>query len=107
MEELNKKSISESDICDQFITPAVVRAGWNFTLQVRREVTFTDGRIIVRGQMAARNQKRKRADYVLSHKPGIRLAVNHGIIWGGSLVPTNSTNLRNLRERASSGKNTP
>lgn len=75
MDGLNKKSLSERDICTKFITPALVRAGWDVALQVREEVTFTDGRIIVRGQMAARSQKRKRADYVLSFKPGIRLAV--------------------------------
>lgn len=75
MEEPNKKSLSESDICDQFISKAVERAGWNFALQVRREATFTDGRIVVRGQMAARSKKRKRVDYVLSYKPGIRLAL--------------------------------
>jgi type I restriction enzyme, R subunit len=44
-------------------------------LQVREEFTFTDGRIIVRGQMAARSKQRKRADYVLSYKSGIRLAI--------------------------------
>lgn len=75
MEELNKKSLSERDICTKFITPSLMRAGWNIALQVREEVSFTDGRIIVRGQMAVRSQKRKRADYVLSYKPGIRLAV--------------------------------
>lgn len=75
MEELNKKSLSERDICTKFITPAVVKAGWDVLLQVREEFTFTDGRIIVRGQMAARSKQRKRADYVLSYKSGIRLAI--------------------------------
>lgn len=88
LEELNKKALSERDICTKFITPAVVRAGWDVTLQMREEVTFTDGRVIVRGQMAVRSQKRKRADYVLSYKPGIRLAVieakdnNHAVAAG-------------------------
>lgn len=75
MEELNKKRLSERDICTKFITPALVRAGWDVLLQVREELTFTDGRIIVRGGMAARSKQRKRADYVLSYKPGLRLAV--------------------------------
>jgi type I restriction enzyme R subunit len=75
LEELNKKSLSERDICTKFITPALVRAGWDVLLQVREEFTFTDGRILVRGQMAARSMQRKRADYVLSYKPGLRLAV--------------------------------
>lgn len=75
LEELNKKSLSERDICTKFITPALVDAGWDVLLQVREEFTFTDGRIIVRGQMAARSKQRKRADYVLSYKSGIRLAI--------------------------------
>lgn len=75
MDELNKKSLSERDICTKFITPALVNAGWDVLLQVREELTFTDGRILVRGQMAARSKQRKRADYVLSYKPGLRLAV--------------------------------
>ena len=75
MEELNKKSLSERDICTKFITPALVKAGWDVILQVREELTFTDGRILVRGQMAARSKQKKRADYVLSYKPGLRLAI--------------------------------
>jgi type I restriction enzyme R subunit len=75
LEELNKKSLSERDICTKFITPALVNAGWDVVLQVREEFTFTDGRIIVRGQMAVRSKQRKRADYVLSYKSGIRLAI--------------------------------
>jgi type I restriction enzyme, R subunit len=75
LEELNKKNFSERDICTKFITPALVNAGWDVLLQVREEFTFTDGRIIVRGQMAARSKQRKRADYVLSYKSGIRLAI--------------------------------
>ncbi len=75
MEELNKKSLSERDICTKFITPALIKAGWDIVLQVREELTFTDGRIIVRGQMAVRSKQKKRADYVLSYKPGLRLAI--------------------------------
>jgi type I restriction enzyme R subunit len=68
-------SLTESDICDQFITPAIKAAGWDSESQVRREVTYTAGRIWVRGRMATRSTKRKRADYVLSYRPGIPLAV--------------------------------
>jgi type I restriction enzyme R subunit len=75
LEELNKKSLSERDICTKFITPALIKAGWDIVLQVREELTFTDGRIIVRGQMAVRSKQKKRADYVLSYKPGLRLAI--------------------------------
>ncbi len=69
-----KHVLSESDICAKYITPAVLDAGWDEGLQIRREVNFTDGRIIVRGKLHTRG-KRKRADYILSHKPNLPLAV--------------------------------
>lgn len=64
---MNKKSLSESDICAKFITPAIVQAGWDEGLQIRREVFFTAGRIIVRGKLVTRS-KGKRADYVLYYE---------------------------------------
>jgi type I restriction enzyme R subunit len=57
---------SERDICTKFITPALVKAGWDVDSQVFEEVSFTDGRIIVRGKLVTRGP-RKRADYVLYH----------------------------------------
>ncbi len=71
---MNKKDLTESDICAKFITPHIVSAGWNEDLQIRREVDFTDGRIYVRGKIHARG-KRKRADYILYYKPNIPIAV--------------------------------
>ena len=68
-------SLTESDICDQFITPAIQAAGWDTTTQIRREVTYTAGRIWVHGRLASRTKKRKRADYVLYYRAGIPLAV--------------------------------
>ena len=63
---MNKKELSEIDICDQYITPAIKNAGWDMFTQIRREVTLTPGPIIVRGEMSARNKKKKKfADYVL------------------------------------------
>ena len=47
----NKKELSERDICTKFITPALQSAGWDIQVQVREEVFFTKGRIIVRGKM--------------------------------------------------------
>ena len=47
---MNKKELLERDICTKFITPAVEKAGWNIKKQVREEVSFTDGRIIVQGK---------------------------------------------------------
>jgi type I restriction enzyme, R subunit len=64
---MNKKSLSESDICAKFITPALIGAGWDEALQIRREVSFTAGRIIVRGKLVTRG-KAKRADYVLYYE---------------------------------------
>lgn len=71
---LNKRSLSERDICTKFITPAVKMAGWNEMTQIREEVSFTKGRIIVRGKMVSRGRG-KRADYVLYYKPNIPLAL--------------------------------
>jgi type I site-specific restriction endonuclease len=48
---MNKKDLSERDICSKFIGPAVKRAGWDGMMQIREEVNFTKGRIIVRGKL--------------------------------------------------------
>src|SRR5512136_146886 len=71
---MNKKDLSERDICTKFITPAVKGAGWDLLSQVREEVAFTKGRIIVRGKLVTRG-KAKRADYILYYKPNIPIAV--------------------------------
>jgi type I restriction enzyme R subunit len=70
---VNKKALSESDICDRFITPAIQDAGWA-QHQWRREYGFTDGKIIVRGNLVARG-KRKRADYLLFYNPNLPIAL--------------------------------
>lgn len=71
---LNKKTLSERDICTKFITPALEKAGWDMQLQIMEEVSFTDGKIYVRGKMTARGT-RKRADYILYYKPNIPIAI--------------------------------
>ena len=71
---MDKRSLSERDICTKFITPALRKAGWDEMLQIREEVGFTKGRIIVRGKLVSRGQA-KRADYVLYYKPNIPLAL--------------------------------
>ena len=48
---MSKKTLSESDICAKYITPAVIEAGWDEVLQIRREVSFIKGCIIVRGKL--------------------------------------------------------
>jgi len=71
---VDKKQLSETDIRTNFITPAIKSVGWDLLRQVREEVTFTAGRIVVRGRLHTRG-KAKRADYVLYHKPNMPLAV--------------------------------
>ena len=61
---MDKKSLSERDICTKFITPALRRAGWDERSQIREEYTFTKGRIAVRGKLVFRGEV-KRADYIL------------------------------------------
>ncbi len=41
MDSREKKQLSETDICDLFITPAIKEAGWDSMQQIRREVTLT------------------------------------------------------------------
>lgn len=71
---MNKQDLSERDICSKFIGPAILRAGWDPMLQIREEVSFTNGRIIVRGKLVTRG-KAKRADYILYYKPNIPIAI--------------------------------
>lgn len=71
---MDKKSLSERDICTKFITPAILKAGWDSQKQLLEEVGFTDGKIIVRGRLTARGA-RKRADYILYFKPNIPIAI--------------------------------
>ena len=71
---MDKKSLSERDICSKFITPALIKAGWDAQKQVLEEVSFTDGKIYVRGKLTARGA-RKRADYILYHKANIPIAI--------------------------------
>ncbi|MBN9569373.1 MAG: DEAD/DEAH box helicase family protein [Alphaproteobacteria bacterium] len=71
---MDKRGLSERDICTKFITPALRQAGWDEMLQIREEVGFTKGRIIVRGKLVTRGQA-KRADYILYYKPNIPLAL--------------------------------
>ena len=71
---MNKKDLSESDIKAKFITPAILKAGWDEHTQLGREIYFTDGRIYVKGKMTSRG-KRKFADYILFYKPNVPIAV--------------------------------
>ncbi|HYI94658.1 MAG TPA: DEAD/DEAH box helicase family protein [Bryobacteraceae bacterium] len=77
---MDKMSLNERDICTKFITPAILEAGWRQN-QFRQEVNLTDGRVIVRGTLAARSRNPgmkggpKRADYILYAQPHLPIAV--------------------------------
>jgi type I restriction enzyme, R subunit len=74
---MNKRELTEADIRTKFITPAILgtdRSKWNVMTQVREEVYFTRGRVIVRGKTVKRGAAKK-IDYVLSYKPGIPIAI--------------------------------
>ncbi|MFH1367964.1 MAG: DEAD/DEAH box helicase family protein [Elusimicrobiota bacterium] len=71
---MNKKELSERDICTKFILPSLVKAGWDVEKQIREEVFFTDGRIFVKGNKTVRGE-RKRADFILYLKPNIPIAI--------------------------------
>ena len=62
------KKLTEEDIKYRYITTAVERAGWTKE-QILMEYFFTDGQVLVRGNTVKRG-KRKKADYLLTHKGG-------------------------------------
>ena len=71
---MDKKSLSERDICSKYISPAIQQAGWDMLKQVREEVYFTKGRIIVRGKLHSRGEA-SRADFILYHQANLPIAV--------------------------------
>jgi type I restriction enzyme R subunit len=71
---MNKKSLSEQDICSKYILPAITNAGWDLKYQIREQVSFTAGKILVRGKSVSRGEQ-KRADFILYYKNEIPLAI--------------------------------
>lgn len=71
---LDKKQLSETDIRTKYITPALQISSWDIQRQIREEVHFTDGRIIVKGE-TVRRAKGKKADYILYYKPNLPIAI--------------------------------
>lgn len=71
---VSKKALSERDIISKYILPAIEQSGWNMQTQVKEEVSFTDGRIFVKGRKTKRGI-RKRADIIIYYKPNIPVAV--------------------------------
>ncbi len=56
---MDKKALSEADICTKFITPSIVSSGWDLKDQIRQEVNFTNGRIIVNGDRIGRGERKR------------------------------------------------
>lgn len=52
---MDKRNLSERDICTKFITPALLQAGW--TQELFREEVVTEGRILVKGHMVSRETR--------------------------------------------------
>src|SRR3954469_3088778 len=100
---MNKKTLTEADIRTKFITPAIVGVNgtkWNAMTQLREEIYFTKGRVIVRGKTVKRGEAKK-GDYLLFYKPGIPIAVveakdNNHMVGGGMQQATASAGVRAL-----------
>ena len=66
---------NEADTCRKFVVPKLQAAGWdNEPHSIAEQRSFTDGRIVVRGNKAER-QKTKRADYLLRYTRDFPIAV--------------------------------
>jgi type I restriction enzyme R subunit len=71
---MKKSELTEQDIRTKYITPALLKAGWDREKQLREELPITKGKVIVRGKTVKRGQP-KRADYILNYKANLPLAV--------------------------------
>src|SRR5699024_2784718 len=71
----SKKQMTEEDIKNKFITPAITKSGWDVQSdKVFFEHSFTDGRVIVRASLTPRTRG-KRADYLLMYKKNNPIAI--------------------------------
>lgn len=68
-----EEQLSEEDVRNMYITPALTKK-WNLEKQIRSEVYFTAGRVIVRGNMSTR-KKGEKADYILYYNSSKPIAV--------------------------------
>jgi len=69
----NKKSLTEEDIKNRYITPALNKSGWAAD-DMLMEYNFTDGRVVFQAGKFDRKQ-RKRADYLLNAMPHYPIAI--------------------------------
>jgi len=67
---------TEADTCRKFVVPKLQAAGWDSDPHsIAEQRSFTDGRIVVRGNKAER-KKKKRADYLLRYTRDFPIAVS-------------------------------
>jgi type I restriction enzyme R subunit len=71
---IEKKQLTEQDICSKYILPAIIKNGWDLKNQIREQVSFTAGKIIVRGKTVSRGEK-KRVDFILYRKNDLPIAI--------------------------------
>lgn len=71
---LSKDQMSEEDIKLNFITPALVTRGWQNRITMETSVQFTDGKIVLTGNVPSRSAPKK-ADYVLYQNPYKPIAI--------------------------------
>ena len=82
-----KSQMTEEDIKLNFITPALLKRGWENKITMETRVKFTDGKINLRGNMVARSNPKK-ADYILYFCANNPIAVveakdnNHSVSYG-------------------------
>lgn len=61
---IDKKQMTEEDIKLNFITPAILKKGWQDKITMETQLRFTDGKVNLRGNKISREAPKK-ADYVL------------------------------------------
>ena len=72
---MNQKNLSESDICDKLVRPAMQAVGWHSLEQIYAQYPLRAGRVVVRGKTARRDASTVlRADYALFFRANIPLA---------------------------------
>lgn len=67
------ENLSEEDVKNRYITPAIQRSGWKVT-DYRMEYPYTDGKISVIGNVTRQNS-RKKIDYLLNYRENYPLAI--------------------------------
>jgi type I restriction enzyme, R subunit len=100
MDPLDKKKLSERDICSKFITPAIIHAGWNPCPQIREVVNVTDGRVLVNDNSMSRarptaffpisrifpSQSSRRRTIRTALVPGCKQALAYGEMTGQQIL---------------------